>query len=149
MTEAQADLNYIQDKRHSLAKGISATNIADWEKELKHVISEFRLETIEQNLNTLEDYIKLCIKYKARPVGFMLPFSSIIRQNYPKDLIFYVRYVLHQFEKMYDFTFIDLFDLSLGYENFQDLTHLNARGAFYSSKELNKQLHERNILPLK
>ena len=50
---------------------------------------------------------------------------------------------------MYDFAFIDLFDLSLGYENFQDLTHLNARGAFYSSKELNKQLHERNILPLK
>ena len=149
MTEAQADLNYIQYKRQSLTKGISATNIADWEKELKHVISEFRLETIEQNLNVLEDYIKLCIKYKARPIGFMLPFSSIIRQNYPKELIFYVRYILHQFEKMYDFMFIDLFDLSLGYENFQDLTHLNARGAFYSSKELNKQLHERNILPLK
>ena len=145
VTAAQADPNL---RNYKNSNEISAEEIMNWEIALAGHNKKFRKEVIERNLQFFKDYIKLCVDNGAKPVGVLWPFSPIIRSKYHQDMLMHLRWMMKQYEESYDFTFIDLFDLPLGYDCFFDLTHMNLRGNFYATNALNAKLHERNILPL-
>ena len=145
VTADQADPN--SRIRKSTAE-VSADEIMKWEIALEGNDKKFRSEVIKRNLQFLKDYIKLCLDNGAKPVGVVWPFAPIIRSKYPQEMLFNFRRMMQQYEESYDFTFIDLFDLPLGYDCFWDLTHMNLRGNFQATNALNAKLHERNILPL-
>ena len=145
-TEAQADRNFEQLKT-TISRDIPPGMLANWDEELDNLTKKFFPETIEENIAFLEDYIKLCLEHGAKPVAVTFPFAPIIRRHYPKDLLLHFRQTLRQFERIYDFKFIDLFDLPLGYEHFYNMSHRNRAGAKAASELLDIKLHAENVLP--
>ena len=139
-TEDDADPNYDKIKRLK-NKEISSLTILNWQQELDNLTKEFRAETFEKNLNYLERYIQLCIDHGAKPIGVVFPFSPIINQKYPRDLLSMFRRTLRQLQKAYDFNVIDLFDFPLGYKHFYNMSHLNPEGARLTSILLNYRLY--------
>ena len=148
ITDKQADLNYISIKK-AADQIFSAKALIYWEDELKNLTKKFRPEVFERNVQILEDYIKLCLENGARPVAVVWPFAPVMRENYDQNLLVNFRNTLRLFEKAYDFKFVDLFDLPLGYDCFYNMAHLNIRGAYLSSSVLNIKLRSSNTPPLR
>ena len=146
ITDKQADLNYISIKK-AADQIFSAKALIYWEDELKNLTKKFRPEVFERNVQILEDYIKLCLENGARPVAVVWPFAPVMRENYDQNLLVNFRNTLRLFEKAYDFKFVDLFDLPLGYDCFYNMAHLNIRGAYLSSSVLNIKLRSSNTPP--
>lgn len=146
ITAADADPNF-ESLKYAVNKCISPSSIANWEFELDNLTKKFWADTVQQNLKVFEDYIKLCLDHGAKPVGVVLPFAPIIRRHYPKDLLLHFRLALHQFERLYDFALIDLFDLPADYTHFYNPAHLNVKGAKLASAALNYELIKRKIIP--
>ena len=141
-TEEDADPNFNRLKS-VLQKEIKPDLVVRWEDELDNLIKEFRAETVEKNLEYFEQYIQLCLKHGAKPVGIVFPFAPIINQKYPRDLLSMFRRTLEQFKKAYDFDVIDLFDFPLGYKHFYNMSHLNPEGARLTSILINYELCKR------
>lgn len=126
----------------------SAHQFVRWNEELENLTKTFRPETFEKNVQILEEYIKLCLAKGAKPIGVCFPFAKMMHDNYDQNLLTVFRHTLRQFEKIYDFTFIDLFDLPTDYSWFYNMSHLNLKGSRLSSSVLSLRLHEKNILPV-
>ena len=141
VTDADADPNFERLKR-AVNRDITPTLLANWEHELDNLTKKFWVDTVEHNLDTLEDYIKLCIEHGAKPIGVVLPFAPIIRRHYPQDLLLHFRQTLRR----YDFDVIDLFDLELDYKCFYNMSHLNFKGARQASDLINVGLVEKKII---
>ena len=146
ITAGQADLNFDNEKINSV-KDLNTKAIVDWEDELNNLTKKLFPDSVKKNLQILKDYIKLCISNGAKPVGFVFPFSPVIKKNYAEESLTLFRLAVRQLEKIYDFTFIDLFDLNLGYDCFWNLAHLNLRGSTLASTFLGLQLYRKKILP--
>ncbi len=146
ITAEQADLNYDKIKI-GLNGEFSANTLVTWEDELDNLTKKCFPETVKQNLQILEEYIKLCLKNGAKPVGFMFPFAPMMHDNYSKELLTSFRLAMAQLEKIYDFKFVDLFDLNLDYSHFWNMSHLNLKGSLAASSVLNVALHIKGILP--
>lgn len=146
ITEKQADLNF--DKtRHNLNKPFPNDALITWEDELKNLTKKCFPETVKQNLQILEDYIKLCLENGAKPIGVMLPFAPMMHDNYNQELLISFRLAMDQLKKIYPFQFVDLFDLRLDYSHFYNMAHLNIKGSIVASSILSVTLHAQNILP--
>ena len=141
----QADLNFDGIKLTHDAQ-ISAQALLNWAGELKNLKTKFYPETVAKNFQILKDYIKLCLDNGAKPVGVVLPFAPIMRQNFSKELLTLFRLAIRQLEESYEFMCVDLFDLNLGYDCFYNMAHLNLRGAAISSALLGVQLYEKNLI---
>ena len=146
INESQADKNF-DSLKNSVSKEFPVSALVNWQDELKNLTKKCFLETIQQNLQILEDYIKLCIENGAKPIGFMFPFAPMMHDNYDKQLLTSFRLVINQLTKIYDFHFVDLFDLQLDYSHFYNMAHLNLKGSLAASSFLNTEIYERNILP--
>ena len=142
----QADLNYSRTKTNN-NRELPAKAVIDWEAELKNLTKKLFPDTVEDNMQILKDYIKLCLDNGAKPVGVVLPFAPIMRQNFSKELLTLFRLAIRQLEESYEFMCVDLFDLNLGYDCFYNMAHLNLRGAAISSALLGLRLYEKNLIP--
>ena len=147
INEEQADLNYDKIRTHN-NRAFPASAIIDWKMDLGFIEKKFRLETFEKNLMFLEEYIKLCIENDAKPFAVNFPFAPIMNKNCGQNMLANFRVITKQFEKIYDFKFIDLFDLPLDYTCFYNSTHLNLKGSYLASSVLSYRLYEENILPI-
>ena len=147
ITDQQADPNYMKIK-YANNKIITSEALINWETELKNLTKKFWPDVFKKNIQILEDYIKLCLDNGAKPIAVVWPFAPAMRENYDQNLLVHFRNILKLLEKSYDFKFIDLFDLQLGYDCFYNMAHLNMRGAYFSSKILNFKLYEKDILPI-
>ena len=107
---------------------------------------KFRSDTFKENLQIFEEYIELCLENNAKPVAVCFPFAPIMRKNFSQELLTYFRVLIGQFEKIYDFKFVDLFDLPLDYSCFYNSPHLNLKGSYLASSVLAYRLWEENIL---
>ena len=146
ITAEQADLNFDKEKR-TFTKDLTTKAIIYWEDELRNLTKKLFPDSVKKNLQILKDYIKLCVDNGVKPVGVVFPFSPIMRKNYSEELLTLFRLAVRQLEEAYDFTFIDLFDLNLGYDCFWNLAHLNLRGSMFASIFLGLQLYRKKILP--
>ena len=142
----QADLNFDNEKSN-FTKDLTTKAIVNWEEELNNLTKKLFPDSVKKNLQILKDYIKLCISNGAKPVGVVFPFSPIMKKNYDEESLTLFRLAVRQLEEIYDFTFIDLFDLNLGYDCFYNLTHLNLHGSILASTFLGLQLYRKKILP--
>lgn len=145
-TAEQADLNF-DGLKNSVNREFPVNALVTWEDELKNLTKKFFPETVKQNLQILEEYIKLCLKNGAKPVGVMFPFAPMMHDNYNKELLTTFRLAMAQLEKIYDFKFVDLFDLNLDYSHFYNMAHLNWKGSIAASSILSVLLHAKEILP--
>ncbi|MBR1858122.1 MAG: CDP-glycerol glycerophosphotransferase family protein [Selenomonadaceae bacterium] len=145
ITEFQADPNFTSLK--SEIREFPASAITSWKAELKNLTKTSNSEVVDKNMQILKEYIELCIQNGAKPVGVVFPFAPAMHDNYDNNLLNSFRKTLHKFEEQYDFTFIDLFDLSLDYEYFYDMAHLNLAGSLAASSVLNYNLYKKNIRP--
>ena len=143
----QPDLNF--DKvRAAYDKKISVGDMATWRDELSRLTKPFDTATVENNLRVLEEYIKLCLDNGAKPIGILFPFATVLRENFGRENLFILRRELNRLEKIYDFTFVDMFDAQIGYDCFGDMTHLNLPGAAKSSRAVDFVLRGKNFLPV-
>lgn len=145
-TAEQADLNYEKIKI-GLNKEFSANALVTWEDELDNLTKKYFPDTVKQNVQILEEYIKLCLRNGAKPVGVVLPFAKMMHDNYSEELLTSFRLVISQLQKIYDFKFIDMFDLPLDYSHFWNMSHLNWKGSIAASNVLNLVLHTEKVLP--
>ncbi|MBQ4403068.1 MAG: CDP-glycerol glycerophosphotransferase family protein [Selenomonadaceae bacterium] len=141
----QADLNF-DTLKNSCNRELPAKAVVAWEDELKNLTKKIFPQTVEENIQVLTDYIKLCLDNGAKPVGVVFPFAPAMRKNYDAQLLNSFRAVINQLEQNYDFTCVDMFDLNLGYDCFYNMAHLNLKGAALASSVLGLKLYERNIL---
>ncbi|MBR3745746.1 MAG: hypothetical protein IKN27_02155, partial [Selenomonadaceae bacterium] len=141
------DLNF--DKVRAAYDGkISVGDMANWQDELARLTKPFDAETVENNLRVLEEYIKLCLNNGAKPIGVLFPFATVLRENYGRESLFILRRELNRLEKIYNFTFVDMFDAQTGYDCFSDMTHLNIKGAVKVSQAVDFLLRGKNLLPI-
>ena len=147
ITSARADINF--DKlKIARNKKISVADMTTWEEELANQTKNFDAAIVEDNLRILEDYIKLCIDNGAKPIGILFPFATVLRENYSRESLVPLRRELQQLEKIYNFTFIDMFDAQANYDCFSDMTHLNLKGAALASMAIDFELRGKDFLPL-
>lgn len=146
VTSAQADLNF-DNIKSARDKKISVGDITTWEEELVRLTKSFDAEVVENNLRILEDYIKLCLDNGAKPIAILFPFAAVLKENYSREILLPLRRELRNLERIYDFTFIDMFDAQTNYDYFSDLTHLNSKGATLASKAIDFRLRGKDFLP--
>lgn len=145
MSARQADLNF-EVVKNLLDGEFPARALVNWEDELKILTKKYRPQVVEENIQTLKSYIKLCLDNGAKPVGVVFPFAPAMRKNYDAELLNNFRAVVSRLEADCDFTCVDLFDLDLGYDCFYDMQHLNLRGAAAAISVLSSQLHNFFVL---
>lgn len=102
-------------------------------------------DVFDENLQALNDYIKLCRDNDAKPVGIILPVAPDSRARYRENFLEPLLNVLAEFEKLYDLKTINLFDTEIPKENFVDETHLNDEGKWKLSIVLTLRLREEKI----
>ena len=141
-----ADLNFDKIKNAPSHAQFSAQALVNWQVELKDLTKKLYPDTIQKNFQILQDYIKLCLRHGAKPIGVVFPFAPIIRKNYSEELLNSFRTAIRQLQADFDFVCVDLFDFNLGYECFYNTAHLNPRGAATLSTLLGLQLYAQNII---
>ena len=147
ITEQQADLNLERAKRRINAE-FSAKALINWEDALADLKEKLRPQVMQKNFQILKDYIKLCNKKGAKPIGVVLPFAPTMIKNYDANLLEIFQLMIHELEERYDFECINLFNSNLEYDSFYDMTHLNTKGALFSSAFIGLRLYEKNLLPI-
>lgn len=145
VTSAQADLNFDR-LRAAQDKKISVGDMTAWQTELARLTKSFDAEIVENNLRVLEDYIKLCLEHGAKPFGVLFPFAAVLRENYSREILMPLRRELNRLEKIYNFTFVDMFDAQADYDFFSDMTHLNLKGAAIASAAIDLKLRGKDLL---
>ena len=135
------------DLETQLPRDVSLSKLADWKETLENLNPPFRAETIENNLAALEQFIELCRRHDAKPIGIIPPLAPIISRHLSPELLFHFRQTLRRLEEHHGFEVIDLFDLPLDYDCFVDGVHLNARGAERVSELLELQLQCKDVVP--
>ena len=105
----------------------------------------FQGGNVDENLNALSKYLKLCIDGGAKPVAVIFPVAPSVRDGYRKKFVTPLQEILAELKKIYNFELVDLFDLPLPEEYFSDATHLNSDGASGTSVILTLRLHEQGI----
>ena len=141
-TAAQADLNF-DGVKAKFANDFSIKAVTDWEDDTKFQT----VDDEEENVQILKDYIELCLKNGAKPVGVVFPFAPAMRKNYSAELLESFRETIRQLEKDYDFTCINMFN-SFKYNCFCDMTHLNSKGTFIANALLAFRLYKKGLLPV-
>ena len=125
--------NYLQDVVLNL------NNMLDIDRELRDIVPSGNKLNIAKNKNWLKEYIDLCVKQDCIPIGVVLPMSPLIQKSYPYEALNEYRSILEDFSLLYNFLYIDLWDVELPMNCFYDLVHLNKLGA----KQITKIIYEK------
>lgn len=147
VTSEKADLN-LNAKKNKFTGEFSARAVIDWEDETDNLNVKFRQQVVEKNFQILKEYIKLCLKNGAKPVGVVFPFSSVARKNFSAETLSLFRLLIRRLEESYNFTCVDMFDQDIDCNYFFDAVHLNFKGAAYLSTSLGMELYKRDVLDL-
>jgi len=156
VTEDSADIDY-KHLQESCDHDFTAEKMLDMEKNLSDVDKKFDNKLFNKNYKTLEDYIKLCKKYKATPVVTAFPWIPRLHQkynsNYDKKFFFMLRKMLNQLTKIYDCPFVDLSFgngtyPSLGFKWFYDMEKVHHDGARLLTGLLAWKLYDERILSM-
>lgn len=96
----------------------------------------------------LEDYFKLCIDNGAKPVCVALPVHSALKKNYNADALKLFRDSIKKIQKKYGWRpkFIDLLDIALPGNLFQDKSHLSSEGKAAVTALLSERLYFKDII---
>ncbi|MBO4779496.1 MAG: CDP-glycerol glycerophosphotransferase family protein, partial [Selenomonadaceae bacterium] len=140
-TYKQADINF-DGIRAKIGNPVSAKGIVDWGKATESLTPK----ALNNNITILQKYIELCIANDAQPIGVLMPFLSATRKYYNTDLLKPLRKAIHQLGESHGFTYIDMFELKIGYDCFFDMMHLNSKGQIFTSAMLSLRLFNRGIL---
>ncbi|MBR3746022.1 MAG: hypothetical protein IKP64_10980 [Selenomonadaceae bacterium] len=106
----------------------------------------FQGENVDENLNALTEYIKLCIDNEAKPAAVIFPVAPSVRDRCRKNFVEPLRSILAELKKMYDFELVDLFDFPLADGYFDGEFCLTEMGKLFAGCALGLKLHE-TILP--
>lgn len=139
---AQPDLNFAAFKA-TLKNDFSAQAIIDRDDDAFYA----KTDIVEDNVQILKAYIKLCRDNNAEPVGVIFPFTLAAQNNFNESFLNSFRETIHRLEEECNFFCADMFDLKLGYDCFCDMTHLNARGRAFVNAFLAFKLFERKLIP--
>ena len=143
-----ADINF-DDVKFMFNRTFSVETIYAWDDDAKN----FSLETFDDNLQLLndyielKDYIELCLANGAKPIGVIFPFAPAVRKNFSKKFLSAFRKMIRRLEENYDFICVNMFNLKLGYDCFGDMTHLNTRGQSIANALIALKLHAAELLP--
>ena len=105
-------------------------------------------DAFKENLQVLNDYIKLCIENGAQPVGLILPVAPSIREHYRENFLNPLLNILGKFESTYNFKLLNLFAIEMHEIGFSDKTHLKEDGARLVSILLTLNLFAKKILSI-
>lgn len=72
--------------------------------------------------------------------------SPLIQKSYPLEALNEYRSILKDFALLYDFLYIDMWDVELPLDCFYDLVHLNKRGAKQITKIFYEKLKEQGVI---
>ena len=86
-------------------------------------------DAFDDNLQTLDAYIQLCAANGAKPVGVILPCAPSVREHYGKQFVTPLKNILTEFERLYPFHVVNLFDYNFAEELFFDDMRLIPNGA--------------------
>lgn len=103
------------------------------------------VDAFDENLQTLDAYITLCLNNDAKPVGVILPYAPAVRESYRKKFLTPLKNILNELERLHDFKVVDLFDLQDAEESFVDDTHLTEKASKLVSSYLTMKLLELKI----
>ena len=129
--------------RQTRNDSISAKAIADWGSDTKYLSAG----SFDDNVQILQNYIELCLVHDAKPVGVVFPFAPATRKNYNADLLKIFRDTIHDLEKNYDFTCVDMFEIKNGNDCFFDMTHVNSKGQIFTSAMISLKLFNKGLIP--
>ena len=118
---------------------LNLNNMLDVDRELRDIIPSGNKLNVAKNKNWLKEYIDLCVKQDCIPIGVVLPMSPLIQKSYPYEALNEYRSILEDFSLLYNFLYIDLWDVELPMNCFYDLVHLNKLGV----KQITKIIYEK------
>ena len=95
-------------------------------------------ETRKRNIEILWQYVKLCRKFNVLPVGVLLPFSQVGHKYYPKEALAEFLSIIDRYRD--EMPFVNLWDIQLANEHFEDVTHLKMTGAIAVSKVIKDKI---------
>ncbi len=75
--------------------------------------NNFTADAVDKNLQTIDEYIKLCLDNDAKPVAMIFPLPPSIRENYRQKFFTPLIEILNEFTRLYDFNVANLFDLDI------------------------------------
>ena len=130
-------VRYIQDFRL-----FGGCGILDFKREIEDVAVHYQGEVLEKNKKILMNYIQLCRKHHAVPIGVVFPFSICLRDAYPERDLAEFRSLLADYRDMAGFDIIDLFDERWDESYFQNLSHVNSKGAVRASDMIAARVNE-------
>ncbi len=107
----------------------------------------FQGGTVDENLDALTEYLKLCAQVNTKAVCVILPVAPNVRDCYRQKFVTPLREILTALKDLFDFTTVDLFDVSMSEKYFADETHLTSDAAGVVNAILVYELCERKILP--
>ena len=121
-------------------------NMLDIDRELRDILPSGNELNKVKNKKWLKEYIDLCVKQNCTPVGVVLPMSPLIQKSYPTEALYEYRSILEDFALLYDFLYVDMWDVELPMDCFYDLVHLNKKGAKQITKIFYEELENRGII---
>ena len=93
----------------------------------------------------LENYFKLCLDNGARPVAFVLPVHSSLKNLYDADTLKLFRDTINKAARKCKADFIDLLDAKIPDKRFKDKAHFDSDGSSAISALLSAKLYFANI----
>ncbi len=119
---------------------LTLEQLLNYDRELKDVIPSGNVEHIARNKQWLTEYIELCRKFGATPIGVILPMTEVLHNAYPVQALQEYREILQEFAVKNDFHIIDLWNMKTDLTWFYDLAHLNRKGAMLVTRQLVKEM---------
>ncbi|MBR1807361.1 MAG: hypothetical protein IJ774_13365, partial [Selenomonadaceae bacterium] len=106
----------------------------------------FQGGTVDENLDALTEYLKLCAQVNTKAVCVILPVAPNVRDRCRQMFVTTLREILTALKDLFAFELVDLFDLPLPKNYFTD-ENLNSDGVRAVDSILTFELYERKVLP--
>ena len=106
----------------------------------------FQGGSVDENLDALTEYLKLCVSNGSKLVCVILPVAPNVRDRYRQKFVTPLRDILTVLKDLINFELVDLFDLSLPENHFVDEI-LTSSGGRAVNTILGFELYKRGILP--
>ena len=101
---------------------------------------------VKEMLPILENYCKLCIDNGARPVVVTVPVERTVQKTFNGDILTCLSNAISALAKNYKVAFVDLLDVKLAKDCFQNKWLLNFAGAAATSTLLAEELYRKGLI---
>ncbi|MDU4476654.1 chemotaxis protein [Clostridium sp.] len=134
--------NYIYGIKNDITKSIKYDNIEILGKEqAKKDCNKNYPNTVKENVEILEKYIKLLIQNNIKPIIVIPPVTKYYSKYFSERIKNEFFEILNKLKEKYEFQFIDYFEnLQFTVYDFEDVSHLNIHGGVKFTEILNKEI---------